>query len=911
MVEQADKQLKQYHMLINLSQELTSKLDIKTVLSIITQYAAELLNVHSAVLLLRDELNQETTYVSVYNVTEELLQKKLTSSESLGNQIIDNGISIVLNDYASYKRRVALLEQYNIKAVLGVPIIWQGKPIGALNVHATNPEQCFTEYEKNLLFGFANYAAIAIMNAKLYEKMVKELKYNNIVVEISRKSSSCSNVQEFIDVVVLEIKSLYPKNNFVMMVYNSIFSTINYAATCELTLEEIERLKKIVEDRLLNKQQNTQNKAAINLIYGLSNAMAMPLICKQTVKGYLFLLESDLNQETIITIQNIAIHTSVVLEGILLHLETRSDFRRTVNEISTLHYAIHKITELSLKEDLEKQILNLMMGLANSDKGGFFSYQEQNSSFKPYTAVGIKEEDKNRLAEIMSDGYGKFSMTQITPAEEIKVGDFKQILKSSSMNNTYLLPLIFQKHYLGVIILDLKPHNNSDIILLMLRIFGDISSIIIRNAQLYQNERKTVLELKDSNTLLKKVFDTNNQLLMQALNNMKITDIAKIIQENTGCLLLIEDRAGNALAKCPEDMNYLTIWDMKKFPEFRESFLILNERKEPVLHRETEGILRYVVPLSTGDRVLGYLSLITHDFQWGMFQKHISEASALTLSLILVNINCALKVEHEVRGEVLEALIDEKYWQKKEDILYRAKHVGLSEDSSYRLMVIKYAEGEPGSKVMAKKSIIGSLLVATNKMPVKIFYTSTPNWIIIACPVEDSSRKQIEMLLNIIKEDLKHERKAFHIGVSSVLPDLLDFHKGFLEARQGIIAGKVCKIEDVPIYFDDMGFLGFLIHEENKPLIINYINNYIGPLIRNDKIHDLQLLDTLEAYIDNNCNMGNTAQVLFIHVNTLKYRLKKIKELIFIDFNKIEYRTNLFIVCKMYRITSFNEKLEL
>jgi len=918
MDKQIDKKLKQYYMLIHLSQELTSKLDMKTVLSLITKYATELLNGHSAVLLLRDELTQETTYVSVYNVTQSLLQKKLFSSESLGNQIINEGLPIVLNDYANYERRVALLEQYNIKAVMGVPIIWQGKPIGALNVHTTDPEQYFTEDEIDLLFGFANYAAIAIINAKLYGKMNQELKYNNIIDEISKKSCTCTNLQEFIDMVVINIKSLFSETNFIIMVYNSILSTVQYASTCELTIEDLELLRKITEKRLLTKKQSVPNKTSYNLIYGLSsmNAMAIPLVCEKSIKGFLFALGTEPTPEESIVLQHMVTHISLVLADIVFQSEMGSDFRRTVNEISMLHYAIREITEMSLSENLGKQILGLMLNLANSNVGGFFSYNENENSFRPDAFIGITEEDAVRLATLISMAPEKNYLTQITSTENADIGrTFTQILQKDGFEAPYLLPLHFKKFCFGVILLDLKPLNDFDITFVTLRIFSDIASIVIRNAQLYQNERRTVLELQDhgrqlleSETLLKKIFDTNNLLLVQALNNMQIEDIAKTIHMNTGCALVIEDSIGNTLVNFPEPIVYPSVHVLQQNTEIAEPIQLLIDRKgEPILYREGEDTLRYIVPLCAGERELGYMSLFTQKSEWGVFQKHIAESSALAMSLILVNFNRSLEVAQEVRGEILGTLIEGPYLKKKEEILARAKHVGLNANSNYRLLVIEYGTSEI-IKVMQKKRTINSLLLATYKMPAKIFYSNTHNGIIVACSVEGSSRKQTETLVNILMKDTNSDQMGLCIGISSVVSTLLDFHRGFQEAQQAVKAGQLYKVRDNPIYFDDMGFAGLLIHEENENLILTYISKYIGSLAKYDKIHNLNLMDTLEAYLDNDCSLIKTAQCLFIHINTLKNRLTRIKQLINIDLHKTEHRVNLFMACKIFRIISMSSQ---
>lgn len=64
------------------SQKIISEDDMPSVLALITRYATELLNAHSCVMMLRDKNGREAKYVSVYNVTSELLGKKYPAKKA-------------------------------------------------------------------------------------------------------------------------------------------------------------------------------------------------------------------------------------------------------------------------------------------------------------------------------------------------------------------------------------------------------------------------------------------------------------------------------------------------------------------------------------------------------------------------------------------------------------------------------------------------------------------------------------------------------------------------------------------------------------------------------------------------------------------------------------------------------------
>ncbi|MQL51643.1 GAF domain-containing protein [Desulfofundulus thermobenzoicus] len=930
--KQTDKQLKQYHMLIHLGQELISSLDLKTVLSLITKYATELLNAHSSVLLLRDDFTKETTYVSVYNVTEQLLQKKLLSSESLGNQIIENKKPMVLNDYSRYPRRVALLEQYNIKAVVGVPIIWQEQAIGALNVHTTDPDQQFNEDDINLLMAFANYAAIAIINAKLYTKTNQELRHIRTINEISLISNSDYTINELLSWLIDKIKSLYPENDYILMVRNPLLGSINHVSSKALPPEQILQLKKFADQNIIKQLKDTQSISTIGLFCGSSNILAFPLIRKQKLLGYLFLLNDDPDKETIRIIESIATHISITLENALLHIQTSSDLKRLIDETNSLNYAIRKITESSLKEDLNEQILNLALFLTKAQKGCFFLYFPEQNCFKPNLSINMPEIVKCKLSQSLAEFYNLFSMSKILMPNQINLSEFSMLTmltKDNGLINPYILPLIFQDQLIGALVIDTEqghiPSNN----LVIMQIFMDIAAIVMKNAELYQNEKRTVKELRnfsqqllETQKLLENAFNIHNELLHQVLNNNTINEIASTVHQHTGCPLLIEDGAGNVLAEYPNQHGFDTIYDKRNDPEFIDFYHELMEKKTPLSHHETEDIMRHTVPLIAGDKIVGFLSIFAGTHGFTLLQKHIAESSALAFSLAIANANRALEVEQSLKGEILEALIDEKYQQRKDDLLYRANYLGLSNDTNYRLLIIDYSDdrhsrppvdGDPAEPIFLEKRLIAeSLAAVSHKMPAKFIFMNSPEGIVLAYPSGEHSREEIARLLSLFMDDFysRYTKKySFVVGVSTLLTDLLDFRKGFLEACQCITIARLYKHLNKPLYFDDTGLLGFLFHEENRQLLTTFVTNQIGPLIRHDKTNNLCLVDTLECYLDNNCNLADTAGKLYIHVNTLKYRLKKIKELTSIDLGRTDHRVNMYAACKMYRILLQNNSI--
>ncbi len=104
-------------------------------------------------------------------------------------------------------------------------------------------------------------------------------------------------------------------------------------------------------------------------------------------------------------------------------------------------------------------------------------------------------------------------------------------------------------------------------------------------------------------------------------------------------------------------------------------------------------------------------------------------------------------------------------------------------------------------------------------------------------------------------------------------------------------------------FYNNLGLYAFLSQIKNDKFLDNYKNSKLKVLEDADKIQDGCLCDTLEAYLDNNCNANATAEALFIHRNTMRYRMDKIKKILGTDLTDVSsfLELKLAFAIKKYR----------
>ena len=81
------------------------------------------------------------------------------------------------------------------------------------------------------------------------------------------------------------------------------------------------------------------------------------------------------------------------------------------------------------------------------------------------------------------------------------------------------------------------------------------------------------------------------------------------------------------------------------------------------------------------------------------------------------------------------------------------------------------------------------------------------------------------------------------------------------------------------ISYDEMGFYRMLMSYENTAPMQRFADEVLDPIIQYEKKAHTQLMETMWTYFECDCNLQRTADKLFLHKNTVKYRLQRVEQL--------------------------------
>ena len=148
------------------------------------------------------------------------------------------------------------------------------------------------------------------------------------------------------------------------------------------------------------------------------------------------------------------------------------------------------------------------------------------------------------------------------------------------------------------------------------------------------------------------------------------------------------------------------------------------------------------------------------------------------------------------------------------------------------------------------------------------------------------SAEELERIARNMEETLKNELfiKTV-IGIGTVAGHLRELSDAYKEAQTAIDVGKVFDTEKSIINYENLG-IGRLIYQ----LPTTLCEIFLSEVFKKNSIDSLdqETLFTINKFFENNLNVSETSRKLFVHRNTLVYRLEKIKKLTGLDLREFD-----------------------
>ena len=226
------------------------------------------------------------------------------------------------------------------------------------------------------------------------------------------------------------------------------------------------------------------------------------------------------------------------------------------------------------------------------------------------------------------------------------------------------------------------------------------------------------------------------------------------------------------------------------------------------------------------------------------------------------------------------------------DIYIRAKELHFATDAPRAVFLIR----QIGHGDVATVDVLSGLF--PDKLQDFILSINETDIAVVKQISGTTTEEDLEKMAAHIEETLKNELSIKTvIGIGTVSDHLRELADSYKEAQTAIDVGKVFDTEKSIINYEKLG-IGRLIYQ----LPTTLCEIFLSEVFKKNSIDSLdqETLFTINKFFENNLNVSETSRKLFVHRNTLVYRLEKIKKLTGLDLREFDHAI-IFKVALMVR----------
>jgi purine catabolism regulator len=379
-----------------------------------------------------------------------------------------------------------------------------------------------------------------------------------------------------------------------------------------------------------------------------------------------------------------------------------------------------------------------------------------------------------------------------------------------------------------------------------------------------------------------------------------LNGLAEAMSRISGRGVLLQDKRLQVLAEVPAPM-LVSIWPEVSTPLMLKENLpaSLHDRKQAgqnltVLNQQMPGGLeRLVTPIVVGGVARGYLSLVAMEGEFDYLDQLVVEQGALVCGVDMARTKAVREAEKRLKGDLLSAVLSGDLAPR--DTQLWVQSMGLDLNQSHALLRMAWDGENPPSLRRLETCVNGE--VARQKA--RVILEAVGSEVVCVCQSKETALALGAAVLARAAEE--YPQVPARCGIGAPVSDLSQWRDSFRQAGQALEMARRLR-EHQPLYFPDLSVYRLLLQLEYHPELQAFKQEILGPLFAYEG--GGELLRTLEAYFECNGNLSQAAEMLFIHRNTLIYRMERIAEISGLDLDNTETRLAVQLALRIHRMTS-------
>jgi len=266
---------------------------------------------------------------------------------------------------------------------------------------------------------------------------------------------------------------------------------------------------------------------------------------------------------------------------------------------------------------------------------------------------------------------------------------------------------------------------------------------------------------------------------------------------------------------------------------------------------------------------------------YAVFVEGVDDAAAKYASILaitLANIKQYYDEKYDRNNFIKNVILDNVL---PGDIVIKARELHFNAEISRAVFLIRIISAND----ISAYDVIQNLFPDKNK---DFVFNITENDIVLVKEVKNNiDVRDLEKLARSISDTLSSEFfTKVNVGIGTPIMGVKDLARSFKEAQTALEVGKVFDTDKNIVSYDNLGIARLIYH-----LPTTLCETFLKEVFKKNSIESLdhETLFTIQKFFENSLNVSETSRKLFVHRNTLVYRLDKIKKLTGLDLREFDH----------------------
>lgn len=266
---------------------------------------------------------------------------------------------------------------------------------------------------------------------------------------------------------------------------------------------------------------------------------------------------------------------------------------------------------------------------------------------------------------------------------------------------------------------------------------------------------------------------------------------------------------------------------------------------------------------------------------YAVFVEGVDDAAAKYASILAItlsNIKQYYDEKYDRNNFIKNVILDNVL---PGDIVIKARELHFNAEISRAVFLIRIVSAND----ISAYDVIQNLFPDKNK---DFVFNITETDIVLVKELKSAvDSKDLEKLARSIADTLSSEfYTRVNVGIGTSVVGVKELARSFKEAQMALEVGKVFDTDKIIISYDNLGIARLIYH-----LPTTLCETFLHEVFKVGSIESLdhETLFTIQKFFENNLNVSETSRKLFVHRNTLVYRLEKIKKLTGLDLREFDH----------------------